>query len=337
MNSIIDVDGSFGESGGQIIRTGIGLSAVTGKPVRIFNIRKGRPNPGLKAQHMKGIEAVAKLCNAEMKGLTLNSTELEFIPGKLSHRPLEIDIGTAGSITLVLQTLMIPAVYTERELVFEITGGTNVAWSPTIEYFQDIFCDFMRKMGINIHLDIIKYGFYPKGGGAVKVSLEPGNLKPVNLTERGKQKLVDARSIASVELERAKVAERQIGGAEIIMRLDSKNAEYVSSYSPGSSIHLCAEYEKCRLGASALGERGKPAERVGEEAASLLKGQIDSGACLDQWMADQAIPYLGLARNSRTTISKSTNHLLTNIWITEKFLPIRFDIKEDKPVLLSVR
>ncbi|MBL7206042.1 MAG: RNA 3'-terminal phosphate cyclase [Candidatus Aenigmarchaeota archaeon] len=333
---MIEIDGSYKEAGGQIIRTAIGLSAVTGKPCRIFNIRKGRSQPGLKAQHLSGINAVAKLCNAKTDGFKIGSEKIEFHPGNLSHKPLKIDIGTAGSVTLVLQSLIIPAIHTDKELVFKVIGGTNVAWSPTVEYFQHIFCDFLKKMGIDIHIDTKRYGFYPKGGGIVNVTVHPGDIVPLRLEERGKMIRADAWSVASKTLEKPRVAERQIEGVKQI-EIEKKNVQYVDSNSTGSSLHMHAHYENCKLGASVLGERGKLAENVGEEAASLLKKQMESNACLDEWMGDQILPYNALAGKSRVTVSKITNHLLTNIWAIEKFLPVKFQIERGVPSTVSIK
>ncbi len=333
---LISLDGSYLEGGGQIIRTAIGLSAVTGKPCRIFNIRKGRPNPGLKAQHLKGIEAVAKLCNAKTKGFDINSTEIEFYPDKLSYQPLKINVGTAGAITLVLQSLFIPAAHTDKELIFEIEGGTHVKWAPSIDYFEQIFCRFLKIMGIDTSIEIIKHGFYPAGGGNVKVTIKPGKLKQINLTERGNYIRTDVFSVASKNLEKSKVVERQIQGAEKLIKTTYHVTRYVDSVSTGSAVHMHSHYKNTALGAYFLGEKVMPAEKVGENCASLLKTQMDSGACLDKWMADQILPYMALAGNSKVTISEVTNHVKTNIWVIEKFLPVKFDINQkSKPVTLS--
>lgn len=322
---MIDIDGSFLEGGGQIIRTAVGLSAVTGKPCRIFNIRKGRPNPGLQPQHLKGIEAVARLCDADVLNLKPSSTEICFSPKKISSESLKIDIGTAGAATLVLQSLLIPAIQSERPMEFEISGGTNVPWSPNIEYFENIFSRFLSIMGVDVKTEVKKYGFYPKGGGLVKVFVNPSRLKPLSLREQGKYLRTDIFSIASRDLEKANVAERQIQGAEKTLKTTYQIKKYVETLSPGCSVHMHSHYSNTILGAGFLGEKGLKAELVGEKCASLLKKQSDSRACLDEWMADQILPYIALCEKpSDVTVSKLTGHAKTNIWVIKQFLDADF-------------
>lgn len=327
----LEIDGSYGEGGGQILRVASGLSAVTGKPVRISNIRVSRSQPGLKPQHLKGLEAVARLCNAQVSGLTEGSTQIEFSPGKLAHEHLSIDIGTAGSIGLVFQSLMIPAVHIDKAIEFDITGGTDVAWSPNISYFQEVFCGFLKRMGIEAEASIQSYGFYPRGGGRVLLRIHPSRLRPLELTERRRFTRYDVISIASENLRQARVAERQSDAAiEILGRKSEiELCEYVKTSSPGSSIHIHAHFENSTLGATVLGERGKPSEKVGEECANLLKKQVETGACLDRWMADQILPYMALSQGkSRVSVAEFTNHAKTSIWVIEKFLPVKFNAKE---------
>ncbi|NIO44331.1 MAG: RNA 3'-terminal phosphate cyclase [Candidatus Aenigmarchaeota archaeon] len=331
---MILIDGSYLEGGGQIIRTSIALSAITGKPVKIENIRAKRRVPGLRAQHLKGIEATAELCDAELKNAKIGSTSIEFIPKKVKGGSLSINVGTAGSICLVLQTLVLPSLHAEKEVVLEIIGGTDVKWSPTMNYFKHIFSYFLSKMGIEIFVETLKYGFYPKGGGKVKVTIKTcKEIKPINLIERGEMEKMDVRSIASELLRKRKVAERQTEGSKKILKFENEIISYVPSLSPGSSINAHAHFENCKLGASELGERGKLAEKVGEEAAKSLVKQIDSNACLDEWMADQILPYMALAGNSKVSVAEVTNHVRTNIWVIEKFLPVKFEIDETNKII----
>ena len=323
----IEIDGSQGEGGGQILRTAIGLSAVTGKSVKIFNIRKGRPNPGLQAQHLVGIKAVSEICDGELKGAGLGSTEVEFTPGKIKGADYKFDVGTAGAVTLVLQSLVIPAIHADKEINFEITGGTHVSWSPSFDYFQHIFCGWMKTLGIEINSEILKYGFYPKGGGRVKISVKPGNPKTLQLTERGDYLRTDIFSIASKDLQKNRVVERQVEGVEKILKTSNQMPAYVDSFSTGTSVHLHSHYKNCLLGSSVVGEKNKPAEKVGEEAANLLKKQMESGATVDEWMSDQILPFLALAKGKSEFItSELTKHAETNMWAIKKFLDVEFKV-----------
>jgi RNA 3'-terminal phosphate cyclase (ATP)/RNA 3'-terminal phosphate cyclase (GTP) len=328
---LISIDGSYLEGGGQILRTSVALSAITGKPIKVTNIRAKRCNPGLQAQHLKGIEAAAKLCEAELKNAKIGSQEVEFIPKQIKGGYFSIDVGTAGSIPLVLQTLVLPSIHAEEEVVLEITGGTDVLWSPTTTYFQNVFCYFLERMGLEIHVETVRHGFYPRGGGRVKVVIKPRKeVKSINLIERGKLKGIDVLSIASEDLRERRVSERQVEGAAKILRGDFKNSvvKYVPTLSIGSSILTAACYENCRLGASSIGEKEKSAEKVGEESAKNLKKQMDSNACLDEHMADQILPYMALTTGSKVSVAEVTNHCKTNIWVIEKFLPVKFEIAD---------
>jgi RNA 3'-phosphate cyclase len=326
---MIEIDGSWGEGGGAITRIAVALSAITGKPCKIFNIRSGRKNPGLQAQHLKGVEAAAKICDADLKNARIGSQEIEFVPKKIKGGKFSVDIGTAGSVTLVLQTLIPICIHADKDVELEITGGTDVQWSPNIEYFQEVFCRNVKRMGIEIESEIVKYGFYPKGGGKVKVRIKPcQKLKSLSMIERGSVNRYDVRSIASKSLEKSKVAERQIEGAKkIIPKFDCEYFEYVDTLSPGSTTHIHAHCDNSELGATVYGELGKPAEKVGEECAKNLMKQINSNACLDEHMTDQILPYLALAGGS-VSVAEITNHCKTNMWVIEKFLPVKFEIKD---------
>ncbi|MBI4020193.1 MAG: RNA 3'-terminal phosphate cyclase [Candidatus Aenigmarchaeota archaeon] len=335
---MIAIDGSYGSGGGQIIRTAIGLSALTGKPCRITGIRAGRPNPGLQAQHLESIKAVAQLCNAKVDNLNIRSKEILFSPGNLEHKPLTIDIGTAGAITLVLQSLLIPAVHADKKLCFTIKGGTHVKWSPSYDFFENIFCRYLSIMGIEVKPEITGYGFYPRGGGSISVEVNPGKIRPICLTERGGYLETGLFSIASTDLKPQKVAERQSDSAGKVLSTARRAQKYVDSLSTGSSVHMDSHYENCILGAGCLGERGMQAEKVGESCALLLKKQADSGACLDEWMADQILPYMALATPSAVSVAAVTDHVRTNIWVIEKFLPVEFSIDENStPKKISCR
>ncbi|MBI2040535.1 MAG: RNA 3'-terminal phosphate cyclase [DPANN group archaeon] len=330
---MIQIDGSYGEGGGQIIRTAIAMSAVTGKPIKITNIRANRSNPGLQPQHLTGVKAAAELCNAKVSGAELGSTELTFEPSKIQFGKFRFDIGTAGAITLVLQTLIPIAAFAPGTVRLEIRGGTHALHSPPIEYFQNIFCDYVEKFGLIVTANVEKYGFFPKGGGIVKVEVKPAkSYKPLNLTERGKLLNLKVFSIASEDLKTANVADRQVAGFRNGLPVDylvKVFTDYTKTLSTGSAVYAHALYANCKLACSALGERGKKAEDVGNECADGLMKEINSSATVDKHLADQLIPFLGLFGGEFVT-SEITEHTKTNIWVVEKFINKKFAIEGNK-------
>ncbi len=330
---MIEIQGNYLEGGGQIIRTAIALSAITGKSCRIEKIRAGRPNPGLQSQHLTAVKSVARICSAETDA-RIGGTSLVFKPGEIKGGHHNIDIGTAGAISLVLQSIILPSIHAEHLTSLEIRGGTHVKWSPTMDYMQHVFCYWMKKIGVDVSFDVERHGFYPKGGGKVTVKINPGNPKSLDLTKRGALVGYEAFSIASVDLEKAQVAERQMSRIEKSFQLSRRNIAYFQTASPGSAVHVSAMYDNCLLGASSIGERGKSAEKVAEQAASGLKASEESAACFDVHMADQILPFLALAKeNSRTKVPELTGHVRTNIWVIEKFLPVKFEVDEEKKII----
>jgi RNA 3'-phosphate cyclase len=332
---MIEIDGGHLEGGGQIVRTAIALSAIYNKSVHIFNIRKGRDKPGLRPQHLEGIAAAVKLCEAKVEGLALNSTEISFTPGKIGGGENTIDTRTAGSVTLILQTLVPIGIYVDSPLQLTIRGGTAVPFSPTVEYFRHILCSIIKMLGVKVEIEVKRHGFYPKGGGEIHVRIFPGKLKPLNLTERGLLRQISVKSFASHHLKTARVAERMLDGFTRVIKDADTHCTYVDASSPGCFIASCALHENSIIGADVLGKRGKPAEDVGREAARSLKETMESNAPVDPWMVDQIIPYMALAtfqtgEPSIISVPSLTKHAETNIWVVEKLLPVEFDFDEGR-------
>jgi len=328
----IVVDGSMGEGGGQILRTAIALSAATGVPVRVVNIRAKRSNPGLRPQHLTAIRALAAISGAKVKGARVGSTEVEFWPGRPRGGYYEFDVGTAGSVSLVLQALLPALAYADSPVKLRIRGGTDVRMAPLIDYVREVLTRLLERFGYHVTVRVLKRGHYPKGGGLVEVEIPdpPRRLRAASFVERGGLRGVRGRSHA-VRLPRH-VAERQAkAAAELIESALGVRPEIEVEYyergrdphlGPGSGIVLWATFDNSVMGGDALGERGKPAERVGVEAASKLVEDVNTGAAIDRYASDMLPVYMVLAEGvSEYTGARLTSHARTVFDLLRLFFP----------------
>jgi len=314
---MIRIDGSYGEGGGQILRTAIALSCVTGEEVEVYNIRANRPKPGLAMQHLKGIEAAKMISDAEVEGLRLGSTRVVFRPRRLRGGRFRIDIGTAGSVTLILQTILLPLLASERDSYVEIRGGTDVKWSPPVDYVTNVTFKALRELGAEVGLRLKARGYYPKGGGSVEVVVRPSKLEGREF-ENG---CGIVEGVSHCQNLPRNVAERQAKSARKLLELEGYEArievEVRKGLSTGSGITLWCGYK----GANALGEKGKRAEKVGEECAVRMLEELKSDAVFDRHLADQVMPFSAVAKG-RTfyTTSEVTLHQKSNAYVINEFL-----------------
>jgi len=335
---MIEIDGSHGEGGGQILRTAISLAALTMRGVRITDIRSGRPKPGLKRQHMAGIELTGKMVDATIEGLELGSTEITFIPRERKAGTFYFDVGTAGSISLMLQAVLPAAVMAPESVEFHLRGGTDVKWSPPIDYLQEVFVEIVQQLGPEIKIEQKKRGHYPKGGGEVICHVSPVQiLKTVTLVDFGELDRIEGLSHC-VKLPHH-VAERQAKAAESTIResynvpvdikVESYTREMDKHLGPGSGIVLWAvSTTGNRLGADSLGEKGVPAERVGSKAAEQLVNELRTGKAIDSHLCDMIVPYLAIAQGESTIgITEITSHLITNLWTTRQLLGTYYELE----------
>lgn len=328
---MLEIDGSMGEGGGQVLRSSLTLAAITGKPFRIKNIRAGRPRAGLRPQHLRAVEAVAEICKARVDGAAIGTTELIFRPGPVKAGTYRFDIGTAGSTSLILETVLLPLSRTGRQSRVTITGGTHVPWSPCFEYLAWHWLSFLNRLGITADLTMKQAGFYPLGGGVVRAEIYPGaDMKPLILKERGE--LITIRGLSGSANLPDHIIERQ--RRQVLKRLERYPVSGIeisrmAAYSPGTVLLLLAEFEYGQCCFFGLGERGKPAERVADEAVDDLEDFIDTEAVIDHFLADQLLLPIALADNaSRFTASKVSRHLLTNAEVIRLFLPVEIEIHE---------
>jgi RNA 3'-phosphate cyclase len=324
---LILIDGS--DAGGQLVRTACALSAITKKQFKITNIRGSRPSPGLKAQHLEGIKSIIELCNAETKGLELNSKELEFYPKKLEAKDLKIKISTAGSIGLVLQAVLLVTSQLDRSIKIEIDGGgTWNKWAPPVLYLEKVLFPLLKE---ETRINISRDGFYPKGGAKAEIITKPLKLESIEFLERTEIKEINGFSIASKSLEKAKVAERQTKIAkELINQKFNKElkieTKYVDSLSLGSGVLIYVKTENSVIGGDSLGEIKKSAENVAKEAVKNLIFEYADGV-VDKHAADMLLPYMAL-NSGKIQTSEITHHIRTNISVIETFLPVKFEIKD---------
>ncbi len=333
MAGVIEIDGSMGEGGGQILRYSLGFSAVTLKPVRITNIRAKRKNPGLRPQHLTAVNALKTITDAVVEGAYVGSKEIYFEPHTRRSGNYVFNIGTAGSVTLVLQAILPALLFSEGRSKVEIVGGTDVPWSPPIDYMRYVFRHNLGLFDISIDIKLLRRGHYPRGGGRIVVNIEPVKdyITPINYVDsRG---IVEVKGIShAVKLPRH-VAERQaksavsliekVLGIKPFIEIESYPPERDPHLGPGSGIVLYAVTNAgTRLGSDSLGARGKRAEIVGREAAEKLIEEIKSGAAFDRHMGDMLIPHMFLAKGTSTIgVSVLTNHTITAIMVSKKFLP----------------
>ncbi len=354
MSALIHVNGGYGESGGQIIRTALALSSITQKPFSVENIRSGRKDAGLKAQHVHCITALKDLCSAKAENDFIGSSSLKFYPGKIKGGNVKVDIGTAGSITLLLQAVLMPCFFAEKPVRLTVVGGTNVAWSMPIEYFKEVLAVHLQKFCERLDINLIRRGYYPKGGGKVDIKIKPKysieditTFPKINLAEQGYLIGIKGVSHASKDLEKKQVAERQASAAKReLNQLECPiniTTEYPETLSTGSGITVWVifsrdkddinELNPIRLGADALGEQRKTSEEVGTEAAKKLLAQINSKAPVDSHLGDNLIPWMGLIGESRIKVAEITPHLTTNIYVAEKFLGKKFEVDEKEKIV----
>ncbi len=359
---MIKLDGKYGTGGGALVRTALALSTLTGKPFAVDNIRAGKGDGGgLKPQHLHAIKALQQICDAETNEIEIGTKELTFKPGKIKRGIYEIDIGTAGSITLFLQAIILPCIFAPGKVTLKIKGGTCGKWQASVFYLQNVLLPHLQKFVEKIELKVIKKGYYPKGGGEVHLEITPRfklneydsfaafyedlNFKTakIKLTSQGELEQVRGIINLSAELEDKEVGERIQKSAENLLRDYevplSIRTEYTNTLSVGGEIVLWGIFSQngkvdfdnpIILGGDALIEKGKRSEEIGKQAAEKLKIEIESKTAVDRNLADQLIPFMSLLPNSEIETREISNHTKTNIYVAEHFLEIGFKVEGNK-------
>lgn len=327
---MIDLDGSYGEGGGQLARLAVALAALTGKPLRLANVRANRARPGLAPQHLAAVGALARLCDARCAGLELRSTDFTFEPrARTQGGELRVDVGTAGSVTLVLQALLPVLLAARAPSRLAVSGGTDVRQAPTWDYFREVLLGLLGRMGARVRASAVRRGYYPRGGGEVIVELEPVALRPLAFQEQpGPRRVAGAAHVANLPVS---VAERMRDAAalelheEFDMKVEALARD--AALGTGGAITLRAESEAGLLGASRAAERGVRAETLGAAVGKELAADLGAGAALDVHGADQVLVYTAMAHGRSTFTARAvSSHARTAMWLLEQFLSVRFSV-----------
>ncbi len=333
------IDGSYGEGGGQILRTALSLAVIFSKPIKLINIRASRPKPGLQPQHLTCVKALAFISQAEIRGAELNSKELIFVPKEVQIKNYySFDIGTAGSVSLLFQALLYPLALTQDTVLY-LKGGTHVPFSPCSHYIEMVFLPIVALMGLKVDFKLKKVGFYPKGGGEVEIRIYPWkDFQLPNFSPGFSPEKIRIISLISEDLP-SHILERQTRSCKEILEKHGLKPEVdlqkVKSLSSGTAVFLCAEDQNKRVGFSSLGKRGLPAEKVGEKPALEFLNFLQTGAQLEEYLSDQILLPLSLIlwKNKGFKFlyktSKISKHLMTQAWLIPKFLK-EIEIKLEK-------
>lgn len=346
---MIQIDGSYGEGGGQVLRTSLSLAAITGQPIRIEHIRAKRQKPGLAAQHLTAVRAAATICQAQVRGDALESMTLEFIPGGSSQAgKYTFDVtearqgGSAGTVNLILQTILLPLALATGDSQVTLRGGTHIAFSPPFTYIEQVYLPILTQLGLKAEAVLHAWGWYPRGGGEVALRVTGGStLSGLTLLERGALRQV--RGLAIVTELPSHIPQRMAMRAENLLDQADLKAQVrplrERGIGPGAGVFLTADYENSRAGFGALGRLGLPAEKVAEMACEELLDFHATGAPVDVHLADQLLLPLALASEaSQYRVAEISLHLTTNAWVIEKFGLAKITIDEvEKVVAIAPR
>ncbi|NPB04914.1 MAG: RNA 3'-terminal phosphate cyclase [Aquificae bacterium] len=354
--SRIVVDGSVGEGGGQVVRTALFFSALLGVPVEIKNVRAKRKPAGLKKQHLGVVKALKYLTNATVEGAYEGSTHLIFEPKTLKSGAYRVNLETAASISLFLQTILPLAFFVPKRFLIAVRGGTDVDNAPTVDWVQRVFLPILEPLARRVSLRIVRRGFTPAGGGLVSLQVESRLSQPLfgleevrtfarrylnlNRLERGRIEKIRGVSVAHKSLQERRVAERQrLAAVELFKERWNRRASIMNFYadadSIGTSVTVWLTDDKGNvLGADSLGKKGKPAEEVGREAAQKLVEDFERGATVDRHLADHLVPLMALVGGA-VRVPEVTSHLRTNVEVAKLFVGDVFELDEKERVLVA--
>ncbi|HZI17386.1 MAG TPA: RNA 3'-terminal phosphate cyclase [Pyrinomonadaceae bacterium] len=324
---MLTIDGSFGEGGGQIIRSSVALSLISGRPFRAYNVRARREKPGLQKQHLTAVLSAAEVGRARVDGAAVGSREFTFVPGEVVPGEYHFRVGTAGSATLVLQAVLPPLLVAAGPSTLVIEGGTHNPHAPPYEFIRRAFLPLVGRTGPTVSLELERYGFYPPGGGRLRVTVEPAaEPRRLDLDERGLVLSQRARALVvrlpeSIAERELTVVGQQLGWPPDLLEIASSD----NAVSPGNVLTIEIESENATEVFTGMGRRGVPAERVASEVVAEVRRYLDAGAPVGEHLADQLLIPLALAGGGSYVTGPPSLHTTTNIEIVRKFLPVEIE------------
>jgi RNA 3'-terminal phosphate cyclase (ATP) len=329
-SNVLVIDGSRGEGGGQILRTSLALAIVTGQNVRIEHIRANRDKPGLRQQHLVAVRAAAEISGGQLTGDEIGSRQLNFRPQAVKAGDYRFDIGSAGSTTLVLQTILPPLLLADGRSTVELIGGTHNPFAPPVDFLEHAFLPLLNRMGARVALTLERPGFYPAGGGRVRVEIEPtGRLGPLTLAERGPIGRRLCRATISNLPEH--IGQRELATVAVALDWPEECLElrrYQGNYGPGNVLSIEVESEHVTEVFTGFGRRGVPAETVAGEVSAEAKRYLESGVPVGEHLADQLLLPLALAGGGEYVTLPPSLHVTTNIDVIHRFLDVPISIQQ---------
>ena len=335
---MIEIDASMGEGGGQIVRTSLALAMCSGTAVSLHNIRAHRDNPGLRAQHLAAVRAAAAICTAQVAGDATASRALSFRPGPIRPGHYEIDVGTAGSTMLVFQTIFLPLALCSRPSEILLRGGTHNPRAPTFEFMRHAYLPLLERLGFKARLTLERHGFFPKGGGIVRASIEPfRDARALELMERGSIRTCTARAVLSQLPEH--IAQRELGVLRERLHLPPEScvADVVDAHGTGNALSVRIDCTHVTTVFDGFGMRGVPAEKVAGDVADEVQQYLQANVAVDRYLADQIVLPLALAAGGRFSTLPPSGHTQTNAAVIQRFLPVDYEANEIAPRRWSLR
>ncbi len=332
---MIEIDGAWGEGGGQLVRTAVALSAITRKPIRMRSVRAARRPPGLAPQHLAAVRAAAALSDAATSGVELRATRFDFAPRSIRGGEFRFDVGTAGSVTLLAQALLPVLAHAPQPSRVALSGGTDVRAAPPLDYLRHVFLVHLAALGVHARCTLRRRGYYPRGGGEIEIEVTPARPRAHRFVHVSTDAIAGC---AHTDQLPAHIAARMVESARARLPRPARIAVEVAAESagPGGAIALWTE-GACPLGAGRVAERGVRAEALGQAAGEELAADLAAGAALDRHAADQVPLWLALTGGKSTfTTRELTLHARTAMWLIEQFLPVRFEV-QSMPPLVDVR